>query len=169
MASNNGSVGEEVADEECDVHAQVLLAVHQEFLDYGLIPQHQQQQQRLIQSATGAYPPLRYGDAGGGGRVVVLRALAMFDDLIVNVTAASPRADDDDGGEGEVVSRRIKLNVLTWSPLFPAAGLEVREGSGLLHRQMPQVTRVFVVCRQHFYGVVCSCKDVACDSIFFFS
>ena len=111
--------------------------------------------------------PCATATPAGGGRVVVLRALAMFDDLIVNVTAASPRADDGDGGEGEVVSRRIKLNVLTWSPLFPAAGLEVREGSGLLHRQMPQVTRVFVVCRQHFYGVVYSCKDMACDYYLF--
>lgn len=120
MATNDARVDEGVA--ECDVHAQVLGAVHQEFVDFGLVPQQQQQHPRLLtQSPAGAFPPLRYGDGDvGGGRVVAVRALAMFDDLIVNATATSPRAasnEDGDLGDGEV-RRRIKLNVSTWSSLF---------------------------------------------------
>eukprot|EP00752_Nemacystus_decipiens_P011939 g10587.t1 len=123
MAENSSSVGDGV--EEGDAHAQVLCAVHQEFLEYGLVPQQQQQRGeslRLTQSAAGAFPPLRYDDAGSGGRVVVVRALAMFDDLIVNATATSPRADDANGEVEVDVRRRIKLNVMTWSALSSAGG-----------------------------------------------
>lgn len=42
----------------------------------------------FAQSATGAFPPLRYTDCDG--RLVVVRALGMFDDLIVNATATPP-------------------------------------------------------------------------------
>lgn len=133
MATNNTREDEGIA--ECDAHAQLLRAVHQAFLDYGLVlvPEHHQQQEcpRLTQSSAGAFPPLRYSDqvggsgGGGGGGVVVVRALTMFDDLIVNATAGGFDGgfDGDGDGDGEV-RRRIKLNVVTWSPLFSTAGGE---------------------------------------------
>lgn len=142
-----------------DVHARVLRAVHQEFLDYGLVLQQQQQQQQcppFVQSSAGAFPALRYADVGGG-RVVVVRALVMFDDLIVNATATSPRAEDDLDGE---VRRRLKLSMETWSPFFSsggagggepalaAAGEAAGDREGSKHRQKQrdqQVTIFFIL------------------------
>lgn len=144
MATNNTRVDEIM--KECDVHAQVLRAVHHEFLDHGLVPR-QQECAPLMQSSAGAFPPLRY--CCGEGRVIVVRGLAMFDDLIVNATAISPRAGEAGfDGEGEV-RRRIKLNFLTWSSLFSTgeageAGEGDRgEGREHLHRQSHQVTVLF--------------------------
>lgn len=164
MSADNSRVGEGV--EECDLHARVLRTVHQEFLDYGLVPQ--QSPRRLVQSAAGAFPPLRYGygDAaagGGGGSVVVIRALAMFDDLIVNATATSTHADGgvvDGEAAVEEVRRRIKLNVVTWSAAAGgAAGVGAREGGELLHWQTHQVTTFYL-------SAVCTSKlrrsNVAC-------
>lgn len=131
MVTNNTRVDEVVVN--YDVHALVLRAVHQEFLDHGLVPRPKQQQQQwpaFVQSSTGAFPPLRYGDAGGV-REIEVRALAMFDDLIVHATVISPRSADDTKGETET-RRRVKLNVSTWAPMFSSGdgGGEAATGDG---------------------------------------
>lgn len=145
MAMNSNSLDEDAA--EFDPHARVLRAVHQEFLDHGLVLQQQPAEcPNFGQSSAGAFPPLRYGDVGGGGRVIMVRALAIFDDLIVNATATSPRVAGDCDLDGEI-RRRIKLNVMTWAPLLlsgeaeAAAGVGNRERSKAPLQQRHQVTK----------------------------
>lgn len=126
-------------------HARVLLALHHEFLSDGLISAQavvvgdgfdegcadcdgdevadtdqlllsSSGKAYIAQTATGAFPPLRYTDSAR--RVVVtLRALAMFDDLIVNATAspltAGGAGNKDDSGE-TVVSRRLTFKISRW-------------------------------------------------------
>lgn len=106
----NDGLGFERQQEQCD-HSLVLRALHQEFIAYGLVPlsmtptpklpQHQQEAGSsttedlvsLVQSTTGAFLPLRYAYRHDANervqRIIEIRALSMFDDLIVNATATT--------------------------------------------------------------------------------
>lgn len=119
------------ADEQ---HARLLSSLHEEFLAYGLISTQDASLFRspssggFTQSSAGAFPPLQYLDRQG--RKIVVRALAMFDDLIVNTTvssgsmsaaSASPSAAAREGGGGVegkgdvvVLSRRVTFEVPFW-------------------------------------------------------
>lgn len=67
----------------------------------------------FVASAAGAFPPLRYRDGGEGeeGRVIVVRALTMFDELIV-----SAKVEGERGGASAVSthSRRVTFDVSRW-------------------------------------------------------
>ena len=114
---------------ENDIHARVLLAVHQEFLKFGLkFAEDQELAACLAQSATGAFPPLRYNDVGGG-RVVVVHALAMFDDLIVSAIAApAALAELELREEDFETRRRIVLSTNVWAAAAAAAEAETGKG-----------------------------------------
>lgn len=115
-------------------HARVLRALHEEILAYGLVSAQElpiastkdsycccsrDDDKKpccgLVQGATGAFPPLRYLD--GEGRVIVIRALAMFDDLIVNATATTAAGGHGGGGAATAVSRRVTFDVSRWLDL----------------------------------------------------
>lgn len=127
---------------ESDGHARVLLALHQELLAYGLDlePAFAPSPSSFMQSAAGAFPPLRYvqcrGGGNGGGRVITIRALAMFDDLIVNGTAAPAEAVVAAGAgapaEG-VVQRRTTFDVSRWCDVLSSPG-----GDGEEHEEKEQ-------------------------------
>lgn len=114
-------------------HARLLSALHEEFLAYGLISTQDSSLFRSLssggftQSSAGAFPPLQYLDRQG--RKIVVRALAMFDDLIVNTTvssgsvsaaSASPSAAAREGvgvkekNDVMLLSRRVTFEVPFW-------------------------------------------------------
>jgi len=110
------SAEEEVISKH-DVHARLLLAVHEEFLEFGLklssdddSESQTPQAACFTQSSTGAFPPLRYNDVGGG-RLIVVQGLAMFDELIVSATAAPAEALAEDFQ----AQRRVVLSTNMWA------------------------------------------------------
>lgn len=124
---------------EYDVHDLLLLAVHQEFMEFGLkLSDNQELTACLAQSATGAFPSMRYNDADGG-RVVVVHALAMFDNLIVSAIASSGATEEPQLREEDFENRRrrIVLSANVWPAAAEAAAAEgTGEGKG---QKMPQV------------------------------
>lgn len=107
MGPRQGAEEEDAA--EHDIHARLLLAVHQECLEFGLkLDDPEELSAPLKQNDAGAFPPLRYN---GGGRVVVVHGLAMFDNLIVSATAApaQPPASAQQDAE-DFARRRIVLS-----------------------------------------------------------
>ncbi|CAM9818024.1 unnamed protein product, partial [Pylaiella littoralis] len=125
---------------EGDAHARVLLALHQEFLAYGLKHDEGVEAQTTSsslstlfkQSAAGAFSPLRYVDVQRGGRVIVVHALAMFDNLIVNATAAGGEGLGGAAAAGGEcgVRRRTKFNVCRWSLATAAAATAAVDRGG---------------------------------------
>lgn len=110
---------------ESDGHALVLLALHQELLAYGLDVEPAASTAACLtplvmhQSAAGAFPPLRYVyRRGGRGRVITIRALAMFDDLIVNGTAITVVGAGASAEDCCVVHRRTTFDVSRWCHLL---------------------------------------------------
>lgn len=124
-------------ESECD-HAKVLCAIHDQFLQFGLIPCPLAEETVLPlrptrkfyqpdqvggspdpevlsfeQSATGAFSPLRYTD---GERIITVHALAMFGDLILTATSTPSRTGAVEGSPGSRsdVIRRLTLDVAHW-------------------------------------------------------
>lgn len=158
---------------EEDSHASVLRAVHGEILAYGLRPvlcpevannedSNTNKQQdattsthcmdthgvSFVASAAGAFPPLRYRDGGEGeeGRVIMVRALTMFDELIV-----SAKVEEERGGasSGSTRSRRLKFDVSRWHDAWREEKKQQQQQPP--PQQQPQEERQLQQVRPHFF------------------